>query len=348
MNEPDRGQRRQNSDVRSSNIRLSAALFGGLMVDQAGQDFLNLCSQANTLVDLAERKFSAWLSSVGSAYSEAWLTHTKFVTAIGTKAKLSQDILLGAALALIPGAIGGALGDVMKMTVDKTKDTWTGALARNKIPVIADVMIQLQLGTPTIDGIKDLAKWGLRSGAVVGTTSIGIPVGDVYKKFPTDPLIWQNDINERVQTELANITMLIESWQNAVNTNDNRFVPNFNPYEKVKDALKFVPKKYQPIGGPALTDITTLAPVNRPDVSKVFQAGFLTTWIDRCAWRASIEMSPVAWSGWGFGSRGVNGDIVDYGTRLDLQGIEKFISSCCSRDLEENNRRAIASGHGLI
>jgi hypothetical protein len=318
------------------------------MVDSAGQDFLNRCSQANTLVDLAERKLSAWLSSIGSAYSDAWTTHTKFITGIGTQAKLAQDIVLGAALALIPGAVGGVLGDMMKITKDAAKDTWTSALVRNKMAFVADVMSDLQLGTPTIDGIKDLAKWGLRSGAVVGMTSITLPVGDVYKKFPTDPLVWQNDINERVQTELANLTQFIESWQNAVNSNDNRFVPDFDPYAKISEALKLGLKRFNLIGPPS-TDILLLVPVSRPDVSKIFQAGFLTTWIDKYSWRASITMSPVVWSGWGFfDSRGIKGDIVDYGKRLDLNEIEAFIDACCSRDLQDNNERAIRSGHGLI
>jgi len=302
------------------------------LVDPARQDFLNRCSQANTLVDLAERKFSAWLSSIGSSYSDAWTTHTKFIAGIGTQAKLAEDLLLGAALALIPGAIGGVLGDMMKITKDATKDTWSAALLRNNMAVVANVMSDLQLGTPTIDGIKDLTKWGLRSGAVVGVTGVTIPVGNVYKKFPTDPLVWQNGINERVQTELATVTELIESWQNAVNTNDNRFVPNFNPYDKVRDALKFDLKTFNPTGPPS-TDILLLVPVNQPDVSKIYQGGFLTTWIDKYSWEASDAMSPPTWDGWGvFGCRGIKGDIADYGERLDLKDVEAFVDACGTRD----------------
>jgi len=310
------------------------------MVDAVQQNFLNRCSQANTLVDLAERKFSAWLSSIGSAYSDAWTTHTKFLTAIGTEAKLSQDIILGAALALIPGAIGGVLGDVMKTTTDATKDAWSAALVRNKMAVVADVMSDLQLGAPTIDGIKDLVKWGIRSGAVVGMTGISIPVSNVYKKFPTDPLVWQSAINERVQTELANVTESIESWQNSVNTNDNRFVSNFDPLEKVKGTLKFQLKNFNPIGA-GTTDILLLVPINQSDVSKIFQAGFLTMWINKYAWEASISLSPVTWDGWGplsgiFG-RGIKSEIAEYGKRLDLPEIEAFMDACNTRDYVENN-----------
>jgi hypothetical protein len=307
------------------------------MVDLTEQHFLNLCSQANTHVDLAERKYSAWLSSVGNAYSDAWMTHTGFIKEIGARAKLMQDILLGAALALIPGAIGGVLGDVMKISMDKTKDTWSAALVRNNLAVVADVMVDLKLGTPTIDGVKDLAKWGMRSGAVVGQTSLTIPIADVYKKFPTDPLVWQNDINERVQTELANVTRLIESWQNAVNTHNKWFGRNFNPYQKVKAALNFKPNKFKPIG-PGLTDITSLAPVNRPDLSKIFQAGFLTTWIDKCASKAKLGMDLISWEGWG-GSGGAKGEIVEYGKRLDLKDVEAFINACEIRDRVDDKTR---------
>jgi hypothetical protein len=47
------------------------------------QRFINLCSEANTIVDLAERKFSAWLSSVAWAYSDSWANHTKFLGKLG-------------------------------------------------------------------------------------------------------------------------------------------------------------------------------------------------------------------------------------------------------------------------
>jgi hypothetical protein len=120
------------------------------------------------------------------------------------------------------------------------------------------------------------------------TTSISVPVADVYKKFPTDPLVWQSAINERVQTELANVTQRIEAWQNFVNTNDNQFVSSFDPYQKVKDALKIDLKKYNPTGTP-ITDILLLVPVDKPDVSKLFQAGFLTTWIDKYSWQVSVN-----------------------------------------------------------
>jgi hypothetical protein len=44
----------------------------------------------------------------------------------------------------------------------------------------------------------------------------------------------------------------------------------------------------------------------------------------------------------------IEGEIVDYGKRLDLPDIEAFIRACGGRDLDDNNRRAIASGHTLI
>ena len=117
-----------------------------------------------------------------------------------------------------------------------------------------------------------------------------------------------------------------------MNTNDNRFVPNFNPYDKVRDALKFDLKTFNPTGPPS-TDILLLVPVNQPDVSKIYQGGFLTTWIDKYSWEASDAMSPPTWDGWGvFGSRGIKGDIADYGERLDLKDVEAFVDACGTRD----------------
>ena len=156
------------------------------MVDSARQNFLNLCSQANTHVDLAERKISAWLSSIGSGYSDAWTTHTKFLGKIGAKSKLAEDLILNAALALVPGVLGGMFGDALKITKDAAKDTFSAAVLRNKMPLVADVMIDFSAGSPTVDGLKDLAKWSLRSGAVIGASGLTIPIAAAFQKFPTD------------------------------------------------------------------------------------------------------------------------------------------------------------------
>lgn len=307
------------------------------------QQFLNGCSEATTTVLAADLSFSAWLSSIGIAYSDAWKTHTDFIKAMGSEAKLTQDILLGAALAFIPGAMGGALSDVMKISKEVNKDTWLAASVRNNLPAVADVMIDLRAGTPTIDGIKDLAKWGWRNPDLTGLT---VPVGDAYKKFPTDPLVWQNSVNERVKTELANVTRLIVSWEHAANTNDKRFVCNFDPAKKVREALYFVPKKVRPIG-PVSIDITYQVRIDTPGVSKFFQAGFLTTWIDKCVAKAKPGQGGAmsSWDGWS-GRGGLKGDIVDYGKRLGLKDIEAFIRACEVRDhvddltLENNAMRA--------
>jgi hypothetical protein len=246
------------------------------------QQFLNSCSEATTTVLAADLSFSAWLSGIAIAYSDAWKTHTDFIKAMGSQAKLAQDILLGAALAFIPGAMGGVLSDVMKMSIKANNETWLVAAVRSNLPAVADVMRDLKAGTPTIDGVKDLAKWGWRNPDLTGLT---VPVNDAYKKFPADPLVWQNSVNERVKTELANVTRLIVSWEHAVNTNDKRFVCDFDPAKKVRKALYFVPKTIGPVG-PVAVDITNQVQIDTPGVSKFFQAGFLTTWIDKCVAKA--------------------------------------------------------------
>src|SRR5262249_15134340 len=78
------------------------------------QQFLNLCAQANTKVDLAERRFGAWLSSVTLAYSQAWTKHTTFLKDAEVAARLTEDLILGAALAFFPGGVGGVVGSLVK------------------------------------------------------------------------------------------------------------------------------------------------------------------------------------------------------------------------------------------
>jgi hypothetical protein len=278
------------------------------------QAFLNLCSQANTSVDLAERKFSAWLSSVTVAYAQAWTRHTSVLRDAELSARLTNDLVLSAALAFLPGGAAGMIGDTMR---------------------------RLGSGAFMVDAVKDLNKWGMRSGAMVGvggTLSFGrIPA---LQAFPTDPLVWSHNVNQRVQTELAVATAAIEGWQDAVNRNNPNFEPNFNPVDKVNEALRLRP------AGTASRPLMQLVPENVPTLQTQYETGFLTGWVDAHAANAFMSMSQAAWGG--VFSDGVRDKLINYGKSIGLADIETRLNAAVSRGVQENNRRAIASGHGLI
>jgi hypothetical protein len=243
----------------------------------------------------------------------------------------------------VPGVIGGAIGDIMKISKDAAKDAFSAAILRNKMPIVAKAMIDISAGSPTIDGIKDLTKWSLRSGAVVGTTKIQWPTPPAFKAFPTDPLQWQNNVNLRVQTELSWVTQLIEIWQNIVNTGTEntvmRFI-NFNPVDIVRDSMRITSilrdsmrNNSDQLGNApdklAIEDnITSIQPIEMPEVSKLFQVGLLCTWINKYYYNAIVQNSSFGRLSTfnAFGNFGPYGEIVNYGQSLGMTNVEDILS----------------------
>lgn len=166
----------------------------------------NKCGEANTVIDLAERKYSVRLSAIAAAYATAWQNHYDMLTSLERAYKLFEEITIGAFLAMIPGGISGAIGKALN-----------------------------GLGTSAfiVDGVKDLVKAELRQnpGPLVSTNP-----GQLFKPIPTNPLVWQNCTNQRAQEELAKATEALLSWQNSINQDENVDF-GFDPVEKIRDAL---------------------------------------------------------------------------------------------------------------
>jgi hypothetical protein len=317
------------------------------------QQFLNLCSQANTRVDLAERRFSAWLSSLAIAYGRAWQSHKDFLARLDKTAAqrpLAIEVLLDAGLAFFPGAAGGAIADVMK---------------------------RLNQGTPMIDGMKDLAKWGLRSNALVGVMRAAptASMAERFRAFPTDPLQWQNEVNLRVQSELAQVTAIIEDWQNKTNTGDPNFAPDFNPLEKVDAALVLRPRDRAPAGlldkampkiAGAVRDVgailfkprpedavmleaasglgvlagatrsrrlVDLRPVNQPAIQAAFERGFLVAWFSENGYAVLRRVHQ------NFYGHEVGDKLIAYGEQIGLRSARDMVTSCRRRISEEIRAR---------
>jgi hypothetical protein len=177
-----------------------------LHVEMERGRFLELCGTANTLIDAADRHTSAFIASLANAYARAWQHHVDVLKAQDVADRLSGELVLGAALALVPGGVGGLVGGVM---------TALGG------------------GRFVVDGIKDLVKWGgRREGAELAPGRSA-----AFTAFPADPLAWQNLQVARIKSEMAIATEKLFGWQSKVNYNDPGFFADFDPIVAMDQSL---------------------------------------------------------------------------------------------------------------
>jgi hypothetical protein len=250
------------------------------------QAFLNKCSEANTMIDLAQRTYSAWLSSISIAYGQAWRAHSDVLTSAKSKAQTADSIVLGAVLAFVPGGAGGLVGEMMK---------------------------ECEAGAFLIDGMKDLAKWGLRTGGAAA----GPAAGPGFQAFPTDPGQWQNQANVRAMTELAVATKQVLDWQHAVNTNDANFDPSFDPTAAVDAALT--------IKGSAVKGLT---PVDTESTRKGYQQGFMDDWITG-TWPTELQnLDSVGW-------KKIEDKVDEYGNSIGMPGLGARLNAAAAEHLNQ-------------
>lgn len=209
-------------------------------VEMSRTEFLERCGLVNTEIDLADRASTAYLAALANAYAKAWKKHTDVLKEQDAKERLMGELILGAALAFVPGGVGGVVGAAMKKAGS------------------SDFMI---------DGIKDLTKWGLRTAG--GKLAPAPPTDPGLKAFPSDPLEWQNKETVRVQSELAKATERLLDWQTKAQTNDASFALNFDPVAAMKEALTVnkVPA-------------SSLKPVDEDKEKINFEKGFWKGWLE--------------------------------------------------------------------
>jgi hypothetical protein len=267
------------------------------------QTFLNLIGEARDQVLLADLKFSAWLSGVVIAYDRAYAKHAAALKDVEGRVRLVSELALNAAVAFIPGGAGGLIGDA-------TKKFFQG-------------------GVFLVDAAKDLGKWAMRSGALVGQTkgySIAYPA---FEARPDNSVGFREQVNQAVKTELANITEKILEWEHAVNHDDKSFSPSFNPVEKVSGWLKLRPS------AAAVQHLVTLPSVVPETLQRQFEASLLKSWIEQYAYAAYQDMNRFAWGGWlGFqGSGGAKGKIIAYGLSVGIPDVESRIDAAVREGL---------------
>lgn len=226
-------------------------------VEMSKDEFLSLTNQVNTIIDLADRSARAYLASLSLAYGKAYKTHTGLLKDQAESEKLASDLILGAALAFVPGGIGGIIGSSMKAAGS---------------------------GDFIIDGIKDLAKWGMRTGAGLAAQS-GLGSSGL-NAFPTDPLAWKGQEELRISSELAEATRMLLQWQDKANRNDPDFFLDFNPVEAMAQSLTVAGRR-----------AAELAPVDQEETANAFEKGMWAKWLELYGYRLATQtrggMAPV-------------------------------------------------------
>ena len=220
-----------------------------LHVEMDRGNFLRLCGNVNTAIDLADRRVTAWLASVSNAYAGAWRRHTDTLRDQDASNRLVGELILGAALAFIPGGIGGVLGEGMKRLTENNAFL--------------------------VDGIKDLAKWGMRRAGA----ELGPGAAPAMRAYPPDPLQWQNAETTRVQTELAVATQRLLDWQTKAGNSDPDFFCEFDPMQAMESSLT--------VGGQRAA---TLAPVDGAQSAIDFEKGFWARWLEMYAYE--VQSTP--------------------------------------------------------
>lgn len=217
--------------------------------------FLEKCSQATGRVQIAQFRFSAWLSSISIAYGNAFEAHNRLLGSISATEKLAQDMLLGFALAFLGGGVGGSVGAAMKAAES------------------SEFMI---------DGIKDLAKFSVR-----GPGSAAVFQASSLKGMPSSPLQWQNSINEKVASEMALVAEQINDWRKAVATDDQSFNAGFDPVAEVDADLTIR-------NNGVVVNFRMLPTVEKEELQRNFEKGWLVAWIKNCGESVTVILGARA------------------------------------------------------
>ena len=212
------------------------------------QSFLNRCSEANTRIDEAQRTFTAWLASIGSAYQAAWTAHSDVLKQADVAMQAVNATLLNFAIGFIPGGAGGVIGAAM---------------------------LKAGTGDFIANGIVDMAKYGITLGMQTGAGAAPNR-GAAFQALPLSPTEFRNGIEGRVNQELAVATRHVGNWQHAINEHDTNFQMNFNPVAATDTCLHSQGQK-----------LREMAPVDHDAVKRGFQKGWMADWIQNYWWYGS-------------------------------------------------------------
>jgi hypothetical protein len=219
------------------------------------QAFLNKAGQANTVIDASYANAEARTKEVSIAYGDAYKLHTDALNAASSRQALIASLLVGAALSFVSGPAG---------------------------PFISGLMGKLVTSKPILDGIEEMAKWGITQAG----TALAPPGTPALKAFPTDPLKWQNQTESRLLGEKSGMYSVLAWWQGRVNAKDTSFNLDMDPVKAFQAALK--------TGG------TPLANVGAVDIeaqARTFEKGFWKAWVEQFGYKLTVGFGGYWYAG---------------------------------------------------
>jgi len=197
---------------------------------------------------------------------------------------------------------------------------------------VGDVFRNLGGGAAVVDGMKDLAKFASRSTGTAAADLAGRASGPSgLRAMPPNPLAWSQQINLRVEVEvLTPAREIVRGWQHALNTDPEHFDTSFDPVGAVNTTLTAA-------GRP----LSTLEPEDSAALQVGFERGFLNDWIESQAFRGFVSLSQFSWGK-------ARDKLIQYGLSIPMPDVQARLDAAVSRGVQDNNRRAMESGHGLI
>ncbi|MGD0003983.1 MAG: DUF4157 domain-containing protein [Anaerolineaceae bacterium] len=266
------------------------------------QAFFNMTQVAFNNVETAAGLFSQYLSGITIPYALAWAAHKAAMTSAGEAAKNANELVLSVVFGAIPeAAAAGRITNVMNK------------LAGGEAIVDKDMVGKLVSG-----GMSKLEH------AAAPETNAG------FQRMPTDPLVWQNQANQRAQQEVLNpARMIVLSWQNAVTTHDPNCEIDFDPVSLVRSSLT--------MDGMSLFSL----PTSFGNLQQGYERGFLTEWIQTESDRVSIHESSFSWGK-------ARDKIVAYARSIGMPDVEQQLSNASQRGSDERRERAIREHHYSI
>ena len=170
------------------------------------QQFINLTNQCDTIIARAYTRVNSVMEVLSAAYGNAYDDHVATLRAQDASNRLAGDILLGAALAFIPGGVGGVVGGMMK---------------------------RAEVGEFLADAIKDMAKAGVK-----GMQGALLPGGGgPMRPMGNNPRTWRAQYAVRVNNEKERVLDILNEWKTKANRSDPDFYMNFDPVIRTEQSL---------------------------------------------------------------------------------------------------------------
>jgi hypothetical protein len=212
-------------------------------VEMDRRRFIDKCSEAHSLAGGQYAYLASNNATIANAYAQAWKWHTDALKAAAATERLMEALILNAALAFIPGGIGGLIGARVKGWYERDS---------------AD-------GNFMSDAMKDLFKDTVRRYAGQQIAGMHMPA---YEAFPPDPLQTENLALARTEREKADVLMMINSWQAAANDHPE-IVLDFDPVAVVRQACIMKGKPFE-----------SLEPATERD-ARLIEKGFWSGWVQQ-------------------------------------------------------------------